>query len=119
MEHSHEGKCEGDCRYGNGGCGSCGGGACRCGGYSWGHGFPAHHILRWVLAIAILAIVFKVGVAVGEFKTELRDFSGGKGFIRYRSMMPEEMHDDQNYFFYRRGPMRGSMLDSVSTTTER
>lgn len=133
MEHKHEEKCEGDCRCGDeqrggGSCGSCGdkqcgGGGCRCGGHgSWGYGMPVHHnILRWVLAVAILAIVFKIGVEVGEFKAEIYGFAGGKGMIKYyRSMMiPEELDDDQNYFFFRRGGMmRGSIMEGVGTTTD-
>ncbi|MEK7099241.1 MAG: hypothetical protein AAB916_01850 [Patescibacteria group bacterium] len=116
MDQRKEDMCGGDCRCDGG---SCGGGNCRCGGHAWGRGLPVHHILRWAIAIAIVAIVFKVGVAVGEFKTEVKGFSGGKGIMHYRSMMRGDFDDDADMFFFKRNPMmRGSILESVGTTTD-
>ena len=66
-----------------------------------------------------MAIIFKVGVEVGEFKTEIRGFSGGKGSMHYRSMMQGDWGDDADMFFFKRNPMmRGSILESMGTTTD-
>lgn len=61
----------------NGWCGCCGG---------WSYHKMGHHgMIRLILAIAILAIVFKVGVEFGEFKGEF----GGYG--RHMQFGPRAM----------------------------
>lgn len=69
MENSNNFKNSEDCK--------CSGHSCaHCNGHIW-HG-GKHVVLRWILGIAILAIVFGVGVKVGEFKTFLEgSFDGG------------------------------------------
>lgn len=87
MEQKTGDMCGGDCRCGDERSRGCAGACGRCGCGSYGYGPSMHHIWRWAIAIAILAIVFKVGMAVGEFKTEMREFSGEKGMMRHRSLM--------------------------------
>lgn len=112
MEQKTSEKCGGDCR-----CGS-GRGACAgwCGG--WHHG-AAGQILRWALAIAILAIVFKVGVEVGEFKSEVREYLGNTGVLRHHLMMPGAYGDADDFLFFkeRKGMMRGAA--DIGTTAAR
>jgi hypothetical protein len=52
---------------------------CGCMGHSHcgGH-YHGHFLLRWLLGIVLLALVFAIGVKVGEFKSEF----GGYGHMR-------------------------------------
>ncbi len=59
---------------------SCGTG-CGCGG--WCAGTHKHGLLRIALLIAIVVIVFSMGVRIGEFKGE---FSRGYGYSRHGMM---------------------------------
>jgi hypothetical protein len=66
--------------------GTCGNWCCK-----WkGCGSGRHFLIRWLLGLAILAIVFAVGVKIGEFKQEMRgtygDRFGRHGFYGYRMM---------------------------------
>lgn len=60
-----------------GGCGMCQGRMCGMGG---GCGY---HIIRWILGIAIIVIVFTLGVKLGEFKGTLE--SNGYRMMRASS----------------------------------
>lgn len=45
----------------------------------WHHG-GKHVLIRWILGIAIVGIVFSVGVKIGEFKESVeRNYYGGFG----------------------------------------
>jgi hypothetical protein len=63
-----------------------------------------HHVaVRIILAIAILAIVFKVGVEFGEFKGQ---FMGGSRHMQFgprTTMMQNDMMglDTDSYYFQR------------------
>ncbi len=80
-------------------CGSCSGG--RCGGGSmsaWCHGRGHHWLLRFLMGLFILAVVFKVGFAMGEFKGEF--IRGG----HYRGAMMQDYGAYGSYGDYGYGP---------------
>ena len=61
----------------------CGGmGKCGCG--NWHHQYNMYHVLRWLFAIAILVIVFSVGVSIGRLSGALEN--GGYGSYGYGHM---------------------------------
>src|SRR3989344_3702111 len=83
-------------------CNTCGHGNMCCGNNCGGHGGGGHHrffLLRLLLGIAILVIVFKVGVEVGELKGELEskwDSYGSEHMLR--NWAPMRMQNQQLYY---------------------
>jgi hypothetical protein len=58
-------------------------GCCCYGGYA-----GRHIVLRIILAVALLFLVFKMGVNFGEFKSELRGYGGQyDSHFRHHKMM--------------------------------
>jgi len=65
-------------------------GMCECGcGCGWPHG---HRMFRVILGLIILAIVFAIGVKVGEVKSR---FEGGFGRRMYYHSYPTMMQPGQ------------------------
>lgn len=105
------GMCEG------GSCGHCSGGECEgcemgCGGHGMGcqrmYGMGCrghHHLLRWILGIAILAIVFVGGIKLGEFKERMT--GGSYGSERGYNMMQRGYNNAPEVYYYRTGMMQG------------
>ena len=53
-----------------------------------GHGHHRYFVLRWVLGLLILAIVFCLGMKIGEFKGEVYSGYYGGGYGQMHRMMP-------------------------------
>lgn len=86
-------------------CGGCKGGMCgtgMIGGLC--HGVGHHFLLRIIIGLAILAIVFKMGAELGEFKAE---FMGGHNY-RYGN---SQMMQGNNYGY--NNMMGGAAYDSL------
>jgi hypothetical protein len=49
---------------------------CPAGGHC-GYGGGGHRVIAWAIGIVILAIVFAIGVKVGEFRDELHNMYAG------------------------------------------
>jgi hypothetical protein len=115
-KYSHEegGMCEG------GSCERCSDEEC-CGGHGMGYGghgmgcqqmYGMHcggryHILRWVLGIAILAIVFGAGIKLGEFKERMPGIYGNGGYNTGYNMMQRGYGNTPDAYYYRGGMMQG------------
>ena len=72
-------------------------GCCSSGSSCVGHCGGKHVILRWVLGVAILAIVFSVGVKIVEFKNSIEGGGYYGGFGRHQ-MMWGGYGDPNNYY---------------------
>ena len=101
-------------------CGSCHGCRCESSAISGMHSFHGRHaILRWILGIAILLIVFHLGMKVGEFKGEIE---GGYG-ISPRHMMMRGGYDGYGMPYYGNDysspGMMGNYFRKPATTTPR
>lgn len=72
------------------------------------HGIDAWHtkhiLIRWILGIIILAMVFMLGIKLGEFKSSIESGSWG-GFERHHMMMYRSGYPDQYDYLYRTPPM--------------
>lgn len=97
-----------------GSCEQCSAGECG-GGYGMGchqmYGMGCrgrHHLLRWILGIAILAIVFSAGIKLGEFKERMAEVYGnGGGYSTGYNMMQRGYANTPEVYYYRGGMMQG------------
>lgn len=90
---------------------SCG----KCGmGYGCCHGCRRFWWLKVVLGLVILAVVFCVGIKVGEFKTYMR---GGFGYPRHGYLGRYPMMNGSTGVFQQNYPMIPNAASSTTTTT--
>ncbi len=90
-------------------CGTCPAGRmCTCGcGCGWAHG---HRIFRVVLAVAIVLVVFWIGVKVGEVRTMLDGYGYGGGY-GWHHAYPMQAYQDGSVT-----PANGSPMMTGSST---
>ena len=75
----------------------------KCAMCLWHYG-EKHVLLRWILGLAILAIVFGIGLKIGEFKGGLEGGYYGSGFGRHGMMWGGDDGDNRfsnpnNYYY--------------------
>jgi hypothetical protein len=82
------------------------------------HAGGKHFLIRWILGVAILFIVFSIGMKIGEFKASIEgSYYGFDGFGRHRTMMWGGYGDPNDYYYPGPGMMRGYYQNKVELTT--